>query len=367
MGAMRAWRKTRGKRRACSTELVSVEQIDPGREGLLNYIQFRFIVYKMKRLPLNVQTLYADLMQAASFGGQLPGSISRRTINGKVYLYATEKHGASRQQVFLGPADDPGAIEKETSIRRAAEDAKQRRSTVAMLKRAGLPAPSLEAGRLLEALANAGIFANGMLLVGTIAYQIYAPFVGVMLTGSTLQTQDADLAATSLAVQPTIEGINLLDVLRRADETFVPALSLNQKDMPKRFRSAAGFDVDIITRYRSRSDDDRPVALNGLECAAQPLRFLEFLMEDPVDAIALYNVGIPVRIPQPARYAVHKLIIAQERKVDPAKRQKDLMQARTLMDALSEIEPGAVEDALENARKRGPRWRGNIDKSLAAL
>jgi hypothetical protein len=50
----------------------------------------------MKRLPLNIQTLYADLAQSVSFSTTLPGSVFTQTIRGKVYLYATEKHGATR-------------------------------------------------------------------------------------------------------------------------------------------------------------------------------------------------------------------------------------------------------------------------------
>lgn len=321
----------------------------------------------MKRIPLNLQTLYADLAQSATFSGRRPGSISRRTVKGKTYLYVTEKHGASRLQVFLGPADDAAAAEQESAVRRAAQDAKQRRSTVALLKRAGLPAPTLEAGRLMEALANAGIFANGMVLVGTIAYQLYAPLIGVMLAGSALRTQDADLAAASLAVQSDIEGLKLIDVLRRADASFTPAMALDRKALPKRFRSASGFDVDVITRYRSRADDEGGVALHGLGCSAQPLRFMEFLIEEPVDVVALYNAGILIRVPQPARYAVHKLIIAQERRVNPAKRQKDLLQAENLMAALRESDPAALEDALDDARSRGSRWRDNIDRSLGEI
>ncbi len=321
----------------------------------------------MTPLALNIQTLYADLAQAMTFSERLPGSLSRRTIKGKTYLYATEKHGGSRLQIFLGPADDPAVVERASEIRRAATDAKQRRSTVALLKRAGLPAPTLEVGRLLEALANAGLFERGLMLVGTIAYQQFAPLLGVIPTASALQTQDADLAAASLAVHADQEGVALIDILRRADATYTPALGLDRKALPKRFRSASGFDIDMITHYRTRSDDENGVTLPGLSCSAQPLRFLEYLMEDPVDVVALYNAGVLVRVPQPARYAVHKLIIAQERRINPAKRAKDLLQAESIIVALCKNDPASIDDALADGRSRGARWRDNIEKSIRAL
>jgi hypothetical protein len=79
---------------------------------------------RMKRLPLNVQTLYADLAQSVSFSATLPASIYKQTVGGKVYLYAVEKHGAARVKRYLGPASDPGVEKRGDDIRRAPADAK---------------------------------------------------------------------------------------------------------------------------------------------------------------------------------------------------------------------------------------------------
>jgi hypothetical protein len=249
-------------------------------------------------------------------------------------------------------------------VRRAARDARQRRSTVSLLKRAGVPGPSLAAGRLLEALANVGLFRNGMVQVGAAVYQTYTPVVGFMLGGAALTTQDADRAAASLAVRAEAEGENLLDVLRHADPSFVAAPMLDRRALPNRFRSSAGFDVDVITRYRTRHDENG-VPVPGIGCSAQPLRYLEFLIEEPIDVVALYNAGITVRVPQPARYAVHKMIVALERQPGNPKRRNDLMQAESLMAAVLESDPAALEDALKDARARGPRRRKAIDASLS--
>jgi len=124
----------------------------------------------MKRLPLNVQTLYADLAQGITFSDTVPGSVFEQRIKGKTYLYATEKHGTKRVQHYLGSAEDPDVLRRAEEIRRAAQDARLRRSTVSMLKRSGVPAPTLAMGRLMEAVANAGLFRKGLILVGTGAY-----------------------------------------------------------------------------------------------------------------------------------------------------------------------------------------------------
>jgi hypothetical protein len=86
-----------------------------------------------------------------------------------------------------------------------------------------------------------------------------------------------------------------------------------------------------------------------------------------VRAVALYNAGVAIVVPQPARYAVHKLIVAQERRTNRIKRMKDLAQARELMTILQETDPHALDDALEDARSRGPQWRTHINSSLCLL
>ena len=321
----------------------------------------------MKTLSLNVQTLYADLAQSVTFSTTPPGSVFTQTIRGKPYLYTAEKHGAARITRYLGLAEDPETTERAQNIRRAAQDAKGRRTTVSMLKRSGLPGPTIAMGRLLEAIAKAGLFNNGMVLVGTAAYQIYPALVGSVLSSAALTTQDADLAAASLAITSNIEGESLLDVIKRADPTFIPQPSLDPRTPPWRFRSAAGLEIEIVTRHRRRADEESPVVLPGLRCSAQPLRYLEFLIAEPISAVALYGAGVAVTVPPPARYAVHKLIVAQLRRASSAKRQKDLIQAKELIAALDTANPEAVKNALADARRRGSKWKTAIDRSLREI
>jgi hypothetical protein len=222
-------------------------------------------------------------------------------------------------------------------------------------------------GRVLEAIAKAGLFNNGMVLVGTAAYQVYPAVVGAVLSPAALTTQDADLAAASLAIASDIEGESLLDVLKRADPTFVPQPGLDPRTPPRRFRSAAGLEVDVVTRHRKSADEERAVIVPGLQCSAQPLRYLEFLIADPISAVALYGAGVPVTVPQPARYAAHKLIVAQVRNEASGKRGKDLAQARELIAALNTADPHALKDAIADARRRGAKWKTHLDRSLREI
>jgi len=74
------------------------------------------------------------------------------------------------------------------------------------------------------------------------------------------------------------------------------------------------------------------------------------------------------RIPDPARFAVHKLLVAKQR--PPAfqsKRDKDLAQAAHLIEALDELRPGELRRAWRNASARGPSWERSLRASVPLL
>lgn len=313
----------------------------------------------MRAIPLNQMTLYADLLQSVELDDERPGSIA---IKGGKYVYVTRKDGSARLEKYLGVAGDPDVEQAIERVKHAAQRAKSLRNTVTLLKRSGFPAPSLVLGRILEVLSNAGLFRRGIALVGTAAYQTYAGVTGYFLPSSTYATNDADLSVAEFV--PADDEEDMESVLRRANPTFKPVWHADDK-LPKAFRSADGFTVDILTRKRR---GDGPVLVEALGCAAIPLSFQEFPVEETIETVALYGTGVLVRVPTPARFAVHKLIVAQRRKAtEIAKKQKDLRQAQELMDILLASDEAAFQDVLDGARDRGKSWRTAINASLREM
>ncbi|MBS0269924.1 MAG: nucleotidyltransferase domain-containing protein [Proteobacteria bacterium] len=306
--------------------------------------------------------MYADLLQSKSLGDIDHGSVSIRTIKGKDYLYVTTKDGGTRHQRSLGRANDPAAMAKAEAIREAANRARGLRTTVAALKKAHIPGPSLPLGRVLEAIANAGLFENGVILVGTAAYQTYPCLVGAHLPSSALMTNDADLLVTSFVSKD--DPKDLEEILQRANPTFKAVMSRDDR-MPRVFRSSDNFQVDVLTTFgRGRKS---PVIIDDLQCSAEALKFMEYLADESIEAVALYGTGVLVSVPPPMRYAVHKLLIAQKRKTNAPKRNKDLKQAKDLIDVFLETDGDGFEDVLQEARGRGPSWKKNIDASLGEI
>jgi hypothetical protein len=316
----------------------------------------------MRPIPLNLMTLYADLAQQVDWEGSPSASISTKTVDGKKYLYSVTKDGQQRIQRYLGPASDPASTAAAVKIKHLAEQARQRRATVTLLKNGRFPAPSLVLGRILEVLANAGLFRRGMTLVGTAAYQTYAGIVGSYLPATALMTNDVDLSVAQFVAAADEEDIET--ILKRADSSFEPHWSATDK-LPKVFRASNGFSVDVITQFgRGRRS---PVQIEALGCAAEALSFQEYPAEETILAVALYGSGVLVRVPTPLRYAIHKLIVAQHRDKLSPKRAKDLLQAREMIDIYLEIDDAALLDELDAARARGPTWRSAINASLAEI
>ncbi|MDZ4233261.1 MAG: GSU2403 family nucleotidyltransferase fold protein, partial [Dietzia sp.] len=78
--------------------------------------------------------------------------------------------------------------------------------------------------------------------------------------------------------------------------------------------------------------------------------------------------GVLVSVPDPARFALHKVLIAGERPViAQAKSEKDLRQAAAVLGVLHEDREGDIALAHEDASSRGKGWRTRLARGLSAL
>jgi hypothetical protein len=88
------------------------------------------------------------------------------------------------------------------------------------------------------------------------------------------------------------------------------------------------------------------------------LRFLDFLIRDPVHSVILHEAGVPVTIPAPERYAIHKLIVSERRHTTAlSKSYKDLKQASLLIEAMFRHRASPLSEAWEEAWSRGKKWK----------
>jgi hypothetical protein len=322
----------------------------------------------MVPVPLTVQTLYAELLESPRGILNFAGSLYEKKISDSRYLYRKETVGGRRQDQYLGKVGVPATETLRRDTEFANLTAGQRRELVKMLK-TQLPTHLTGLARMMIVLQHFGILENPKtVLVGTNAYICYPALVGYRLDHAVMATDDADLATVDLKTSDAVQRHDLLSLLRHVDESFRAIPELSKKSLPSRFVSNSGLRLDFITQQRS-SKTSGTVALKNLNAGATPLQHISWLIELPAKAAILSDVGALVYVPQPARFAIHKLLLAQKRtSVDRLKRQKDLMQSKSLINALLLSDPHSLRDAYESACAQGTRgWAVPIRKSLAEI
>jgi hypothetical protein len=327
-------------------------------------------------LPVSASTAYAQLQSAALAVelardvAQLQGSFSTKQVKGTLQWYFSFREPDQRvRQIYVGPDND----DVRRLVARAREAAPLER--LKPLARSALalgcsPTQRKHLGVILR-INEFGFFRAGGVLVGTHAFLSYANQLGVRWTGSD-QTADVDFAHAgrniSIALPATVRAQPHSALVTMA-EGFLPLVQ---------YRGAAGasyrhpnepeFQIDFLTTRIADNDD--PIEIEHLDVALQPLRFMEFSLENIQQATLFDPTGrsVVVSLPEPARYAVHKLLIVGERSGQhKAKVSKDIAQAASLLEYFDMADPDAVRAAWADALGRGPGWRKRALEGKRAL
>jgi hypothetical protein len=315
---------------------------------------------------------YQDLLRLHldESASALIGSIEERHRNGRTYLYERFRLGTEMKSRYLGE-DTPELrtrLQAAETLKAKADARRGRMAQLARILRAeGFSMLDRETGSMLLAFARAGVFRLGGTLVGTAAYALYQGDLGVRMDYEELaQTGDIDFASferLSVALEDKVEE-NPSDILTSLKFDPVPGISDRQVWRWRQSHSEAM--VEFLT---PAFGDESVKPLPALGVSAQALNYLNFLIADPIHAVALYRSGILVQIPRPERFAIHKLIVADRRHGGPdqLKARKDRAQADYLIAVLSEDRPDELAEAYQDALSRGPRWRQRIEASLKRM
>ena len=303
-----------------------------------------------QRLPETVHTIYAELLdqaiRAEAEAAVTPtpsGSFVSKIVKGRRYWYLQQHEGGRNRQRYLG-AESPSLTawmaEVEESKARRAPDEARRSELVRMLIAGGATGETAAIVKVLGAVAGAGLFRFGGVLVGTQAFACYANMLGVRFESAALRTADLDVAhepALAVALAPDQVPVEMLPVLQRVEPSFFAVPELDPRRPSSSFK-VRGRDlrVDFLTPARGHRAVD-PVRLPLFGVAATPLPMLGYLIEGSVQAVVLGGTGILVNVPAPGRYALHKLWLASQRPVaEQAKARKDKRQAAALLEVLLE-------------------------------
>lgn len=317
------------------------------------------------------QVAYQDLLRLhlEEAAAVLVGSVEERHRNGRTYLYDRFRIGSQMKSRYLGEAT-PELRHRLANVAELKADAQGRAKTMARLARLlraeGFIRTDRETGSMLLAFARAGVFRLGGTIVGTAAFGLYQGELGVRFHSDELaQTGDIDFASferLSVALGDRVEESpgNILQALK-----FDPVPGLYDRQVWKWRQSQGEAMVEFLT---PAFGEERVKPLPALGVSAQALNYLNFLIAEPIPALALYRSGVLVQIPRPERFAIHKLIIADRRDgPHQAKARKDRSQAAFLVSVLSQDRPDDLIDAYTQALSSGPRWRARIEESLKLM
>jgi hypothetical protein len=327
-------------------------------------------------LTLTAQTAYAELaeqahvieLQAALTG--FPGAFHKRTIKGREYWYFgyRDLNGKGRM-AYVGPDND--------RVRALVEQFKNWRGRKPLLPLTGA-AISLGCEviaskhfRIIKRLADYGFFRAGGLLIGTHAFIAMGNLLGVRW-GDGQRTQDVDFAHAGKNVSVALPAnlkLSVHDALTSLEMGLLPIRQF-EGGAGAQYRNPADPELrlDFVTSTHRKVGE--PVVLAELGLALEPLKFMEFSLQGSTQGCVLAREGAcMVNLPDPARYAVHKLIVYGERPVrERTKAGKDLLQAACLASFF--VTRGPIEsfnEAWRDALSRGRGWKARAVQGQSAL
>jgi hypothetical protein len=316
-------------------------------------------------LPVVSATAFAQLhtsalaQELARDASHLRGSYSIKKVKDKAHWYFSFREAdQALRQMYVGP-DNP-------QTRQLVEHAKSKTphaSTQPLAKVAstlGCAAVTRQHLSVILRLNEYGFFRAGGVLIGTHAFLAYSNLLGVRWV-STEQTVDIDFAHAgkniSIALPANVRA-EPHAAITTMPEGFLPLVQFRSTaGATYRHATQAEYQIDFLCPKNSESDE--PIRIPNLDVALQPLRFMEFSLEQVQQTTLMDATGrcVVVTLPAPERYAVHKLLIIGERTgAFKSKISKDLAQAAALIAYFKTHDPDALANAWRDALSRGPGW-----------
>ena len=311
----------------------------------------------MVRLPLQIQTAYAELrdqlmaVEAQRGIGHTGGAFVKKTVKGKEYYYYQHVVPGETVQRYVGrrTPDLDRVVERFENGRAlvtADKDLSQR--LVAQLRAGGALATDGATSRVLAALADAAVFRLDGVLVGANAFVALGNVLGVRWESSTLRTDDIDVAGERMleVAVPDLHA-DVPKALESLEMGFLPVPGLSPTSASTSFKVRGhSLRLDLLTPGKRGAV--KPVSIPRFATAAQPLPDLDYLIAESQPAAIIGGSGILVHVPTPARFALHKLLVARARPASfQTKRAKDLRQSAEMIELLAEDRPGELHVAFQ--------------------
>jgi len=203
--------------------------------------------------------------------------------------------------------------------------------------------------RVLQRLATAGVLED-IVLIGSWCLEGYRSYFDRKTPLTALRTRDIDfLVPRPTHIRRSVDVPGLLAELGFVTDFHRGGyLRLMHPELI----------VEFLVPERGRGTS-QPVRVPGFKVNAQALRFLNILADRTVMGTV---EGVQVRLPHPAAFALHKLLIAPRRQGKPSKQAKDVEAAVAVLEALRAQGETRTIKAQFDAMPR--RWQTRIRRTL---
>jgi hypothetical protein len=265
------------------------------------------------------------------------GTIKKKKIGGKPYYYLSYRQGKKIVDQYLGaaaPEDLQRRLEERKTLLHRLKEIK---ASLALLRHPAEAASDLNDAvvEILRTFSKEGLWDSGLEIIGSWCFLIYQKHL--RLERYPLRTQDIDLL---IPFPYKGNRHDLPSILKRLGfaESFHP-------DGSSLF-SGGGLRIEFVSPKRGRTEASA-ARVPGLKVTSQLLRYTDLLTSQTM----VLNVaqGAKVRLPSPAAFLLHKLIIATLwQRLE--KQEKDLRQGITIARF--------VLQNLEHRRQLSALWSG---------
>ncbi|WP_051690571.1 MULTISPECIES: GSU2403 family nucleotidyltransferase fold protein [Acidithiobacillus] len=305
---------------------------------VINIIKYIRIDNEQRRAAIDHGQLFAAYLDALRDRRQYRGGMSWQKVGDKEYLVRSEGNSIKKslgprspetEQVLSDFAQKKHAIEERLS---GLKDRLNRQS--AICRAMNLGRVSRLTGDILRALANAGLGHKTTMIIGTNALYAYESMAGVHFDSDLLATNDLDVlwdARSKLKLAAQVPGEGLIAILKKVDKSFEVMRSAKFRAVNKN-----GFMVDLLREHVDMRTSPEPSFAMQDDFVAVEINMKWLLSSPKVSATAIDEAGypVPMTVPDPRSFAMHKLWVSRQVDRDPVKKPRDEAQAMALINLI---------------------------------
>lgn len=301
---------------------------------------------------VNSEQLYENYRSTRGHWAAYVYGMRWKTLRGKEYLFKDRDRRGNGKSLGARTADTEALLASFQAGRATAHERLQlvteRLQEQARLNKAlRLNRVPKVIAKVLRELDAAGLY-DDFTVIGTQALYGYEAVAGVHFILELLASGDVDLLYDArkklTVVTDKLDGKGLLGLLKKADRTFECI-----RENSYRAANAGQFMVDLVVAPRGMYAPEA-VTFAKADLVATEVPGLQWLLNSPkLDTVAIDEDGwpVPMRVPDPRAFALHKAWLSGQTSREPLKKPRDLDQAKALAKVVAEHLPHlSFEDTL---------------------